>query len=510
MRLRLLGVALVVVLALVLGTVLLRAKDSGQNGRAAQKPAASELREGASEADGEGGARAGAQEAQEEDALTAERLEALAQAKANGKFGGKVAATTSPATGWVGSRVLNAPTDDWEPAVATDPSAPYVYLLTTRYGVDAPGCTSHCPSPFIPITVSADGGSTWSAQKPLCLCLGSKGQFDPTIEVVPNTGAVYSVFMNGDRHDGFSTVFTKSTDHGATWTPPVHVYGNVSWTDKPEVTMSASGQDVYVSWNGPQGGDLYVGQSHDYGATWTQQKLSDDKRYYYAYDARVLSSGTVVFSESSIVYSGLTKVSGEVWHHAVISRDQGDHWENVVVAKVPQGEFCVADGCGPDFYAGQTSVVSDAANHLVFAYEGPTTDGGPQRIYVARSSDEGRTWTAGSPLSVAGENATGPRLASSGGGNARIWYMQTSGGDNPDAWNVWYRSSSNGGNSWSAPVKISDAPAGAAAYVNANGFDEIYGDYGEIAVTNTGKTIATWGEGFSYTGPGGTWFNIQR
>ena len=25
-----------------------------------------------------------------------------------------------------------------------------------------------------------------------------------------------------------------------------------------------------------------------------------------------------------------------------------------------------------------------------------------------------------------------------------------------------------------------------------------------------GKTIATWGEGFSYTGPGGTWFNIQR
>ena len=42
------------------------------------------------------------------------------------------------------------------------------------------------------------------------------------------------------------------------------------------------------------------------------------------------------------------------------------------------------------------------------------------------------------------------------------------------------------------------------------GFDEIYGDYGEVAVTNTGKTIVTWGEGFSYTGPGGTWFNIQR
>jgi hypothetical protein len=60
-------------------------------------------------------------------------------------------------------------------------------------------------------------------------------------------------------------------------------------------------------------------------------------------------------------------------------------------------------------------------------------------------------------------------------------------------------------------VKLNDAPGGAAGYVNADGsFQEIYGDYGEIAVTSAGNTIATWGEGFSWTGPGGTWFNIQR
>src|SRR5204863_330360 len=82
------------------------------------------------------------------------------------------------------------------------------------------------------------------------------------------------------------------------------------------------------------------------------------------------------------------------------------------------------------------------------------------------------------------------------------WYMQTADGDNPDAWNVWYRSSTDGGTTWTAPVKIDDAPAGAAGYVGADGFAEIYGDYGEIAVTNTGKTFAAWGEGFSYTGPG--------
>ena len=502
-----LGIGLAIALA-----VILRPNRS-DDGNQAAKPVAnvdtgeSAQPEGEFEGEVEEG-RGGAAEAQEEAEVTERRLEALAEARATGDFGKKIAATTAPATGWVGSQVMSSTWDDWEPAVATDPKAPYIYLLTTRYGTR--DCGTHCPSPFHALMISNDNGATWSDQVPLCACLRSKAQYDPTIEVVPNTGAVYAAFLNADRHNGFSTVFMKSTDHGATWTSPVHVYGNVSWTDKPEITSSASGKHVYVSWNGPQGGDLYVGISHDFGKTWTQKKLTSDKRYYYAYDARVLGDGTVIFSESSIVYSGLTNVSGEVWHHAVISRDKGKTWENVIVAKVPQGESCVADGCGPDFYTGQTSVVSDAPGHLVFAYEGPTTDAGPQRVYVSTSTNGGRTWSAGMPLSVNGENATQPRLASSGGGDVRIWYMQTSDGDNPDAWNVWYRSSSNGGASWFSPVKISDAPPGAAGYIGADGFGEIYGDYGEIAVTNTGKTVAIWGEGFSYTGPGGSWFNIQR
>lgn len=37
-----------------------------------------------------------------------------------------------------------------------------------------------------------------------------------------------------------------------------------------------------------------------------------------------------------------------------------------------------------------------------------------------------------------------------------------------------------------------------------------FGDYGEIAITSSGKTIATWGEGLSYNGPGGAWFNRQN
>src|SRR4029453_16095784 len=133
----------------------------------------------------------------------------------------------------------------------------------------------------------------------------------------------------------------------------------------------------------------------------------------------------------------------------------------------------------------------------------------PPHAPPRRSTDGGRTWSARLALSVAGENATSPAVESGGSGDVRAWYMQTSNGDDPDAWNVFYRSSADGGASWGAPVVISDVTSG-AAYKHADGFDEVYGDYGGSASPSGGKTIATWGEGLSWTGPGGVWFNRQK
>jgi hypothetical protein len=175
--------------------------------------------------------------------------------------------------------------------------------------------------------ISADGGATWGEQVPLDGAKGSNAQYDPTIQVSADTGQVNALFLNADRAAGFSTVYMRSDDHGAHWTAPVHVYTK-SWTDKPNITSSPDGRDVYVSWNGQTGGDPWMATSHDYGATWTQQRLLASKRYFYAYDATVLPDGTVIFAESSVLYSGHLSQggapSGSVWHHAIISRDNGD------------------------------------------------------------------------------------------------------------------------------------------------------------------------------------------
>jgi hypothetical protein len=449
---------------------------------------------------GPGRAPGGNDERLEQELTTDLRMDALREARAAGIFGRREQIQAAAAVGWAGEQLMNVSTDDWEPAIAADPNAPFVYMLTTRYAPKP--CPGNCPTPWIALEISSDGGATWSQGVPLCACKGS-GQFDPIIEVVPNTGHVYAMYMNG-----FNVVFTKSTNHGQTWSTPVATYGQVSWNDKPAFAMSNDGQHVYVSWNGPNAGDPYVAQSHNAGATWTQTKLVNGPRYFYAYDADVLPSGTVVFSESSILYGGQGSApEGQVQFHAFVSSNQGASWQNVLVDAVELGEPCVAAGCYNDFYMGHSGVSADAAGNLVFVYDGATTPGGRQLAFAKRSTNGGLTWSARTTLSVVGEHVTGPAVESRGAGDVRVWYAQTNGGSH-DAWNIWYRSSTDGGVTWSAPVNISDATTG-AGYKTANGFQEFYGDYGEIAITSAGKTIGTWGEAFSYTGPGGTWFNRQ-
>jgi hypothetical protein len=448
--------------------------------------------------EGHGRAPGGAQERLEQRLTTDARLEALRDARAAGRFGRAQAVVAAPAAGWTGEQLMNPKTDDWEPAIAADPKSSFVYLLTTRYGEPKP-CPGNCPVPHIAIEISSDNGQTWSDGRPLCACKGS-GQFDPIIEVVPDTGHVYALWMNG-----FNVVFQKSTNHGQTWSTPVPTWGNVAWNDKPVIAMTDDGQDVYVSWNGPTGGDPWIAQSHDAGVTWSQRKVVDSRRYFFAMDADVDSEGTVFFSESSFDYSGpAASAVGQVRHHVFISRDEGRTWEKTVLGSVELGQPCVSDLCYADFYAGHNTVTADGDGDLVYAFDGATVPLGPQRIYVRTSTNGGLTWTPPITVSTVGRMTTAPAAEATGNGDIRLWFAERR---PTHRWNIWYRRSTDGGATWSTAVRISDATSG-AGYKNANGFLEFYGDYGEVAVMSNGKTIATWSEGFSWLGPGGTWFNI--
>ena len=406
----------------------------------------------------------------------------------------------APAVGWSGEQAISPTADDWEPAIAADPNSAFVYLLTTRYSPPA-ACRNKCPLPYIMLKVSSDGGATWGPDRYICTCSGVGSQADPIIEVVPNTGAVYSVFMNG-----FNVMFTKSTDHGATWSTPVKTYGNVAWNDKPILATSDNGQDIYVSWNGPTSGDPWVAQSHDGGTTWTQTKIVDSQRTSSRSTATCCPTARSVRRgeprlQRAAQHAGPSQIENVLRsrQRRVVTSNRGRHRR--ARARLHGGR--VSGGLLPGPH-GDVGGRRAGTSSSLRRGDDPR---GNQTSVAQRSTDGGGTWSAPVTLSRPARRPTpGGRVARQRR-RPRLVLPDPSGG-NFDAWNVWYRSSTDGGATWAAPVKISDVTGG-AAYKTAAGFLEPYGDYGEIAITNTGKTIATWGEGNSYTGPGGSWFNRQ-
>ncbi len=440
------------------------------------------------------------EELEEQAEQTQERIEAFEAATEAGTVGLTERLTGAPTPGWAGERLVNETGNDWEPAIATDPNAPFVYLLHNRYG-GPDACANDCPDPAMILHVSRDGGRTWRPERYLCRCKGWHGQFDPLIEVVPDTGDVVAVWMNG-----FKIHFSRSSDHGRTWSRPVWIHPGVRWGDKPNLALSDDGLDVYVQFNGPSGGDNYVAMSHDAGGTWTSERLTDSPRYYFDYGGAVLSDGRVVFSQISFSYTGPGHAAeGTMQIHVFVSPNEGATWNEVLVDELELGSPCTSRSCYADFYDSGPALAEDADGNLVIVYNGASEHEGPQAVYARSSTNGGLSWSDRVLLSKTGVNSAFPAAVGNGTDGARVYYVAERNG----RWTVWYRTTSDLGETWSPREKLSDATGG-TIYKHRNGFDEVYGDYGEIAITSQGKTVATWGEGRSYFGPGGVWFNRER
>ncbi|MGZ5299283.1 MAG: sialidase family protein [Actinomycetota bacterium] len=450
-----------------------------------------------SESDEEQGGESHTLDDEEREAFerTRARMEAVDAAREAGTNGRTGPARPIPNPGWTTERAWSVRADDWEPAIAADPAAPFVYALSTRY--TGPARCPSCPIPSIVLRVSADGGRTWGRDRFLCVCAEiDRGQYDPQI-VVDAQGTVYAAWLEGFQ-PGVS--ISRSTDHGRTWSTPVSM--PTAWSDKPWLAVSPSGQDVYVAYNGPSRGDSFVGVSHDGGATFVARKVTEQNRYFFAGGGWVSADGQhIVFAESDFDQRSAAQIHSDV----VVSDDGGATWQVVRVATGGQQPDCTSEGCYDGFYGPTPTVTGDVNGDLMLVYAANDADRAPQQVFATSSSDGGLTWADPTPLSPPGSDAIFPAAVSGGPGDFRVWWMDTRTG----RWNVWYSRTTDGGAIWSDAIRLSNARGG-TAYKRPNGFLEAYGDYGEIDVTNEGKIVAIWGEGASYAGPGGVWFVRER
>ena len=403
--------------------------------------------------------------------------------------------------------------DDWEPSVAADQSG-HVYALWTHYvgfeggatGEVDPSCPE-CPSPHMVIQISDDNGATWG--EPHALAPSEERQDDPQIVVDAGDGrTVYAAYMEGDKSSMF---VARSDDFGVTF-EPVLVEPIQRGLDK--IALAARDGHVYLVYHSQQ--KIFASISHDGGATWmvTQpvRNTNSELGVSLPSGAAIDSQGVAYFAWNGVNRPGQAK--GTINLYVTKTADGGATWTTSVIDQSAAPPQC--DCGGWDYWGGQMAIGVDDLDRVYVLWNANRVRFGPNRLFFARSTDGGATWSNAIDVSPApaGSNNLFPALVATGDGDVRIAWQDDrnghdAGGDDPNArWNTYYRHSSDGGMSWSAETQLSAFVAG-YAYKFADGYLQPYGDYFELDIGADNKTVALWGEGNSYVGPGNVWIATE-
>jgi hypothetical protein len=271
-------------------------------------------------------------------------------------------------------------------------------------------------------------------------------------------------------------------------------------TDKPILVVR--GQDVYVGYNHAQ--KIWVSVSHDGGATFTSAGLPKTGKLGWALASggTVDPAGNVYFGWAGYEQNGGAK--GSVNLFVSTSSDGGGTWTNKVIDVSAAPPDCSAFVCGWAYLGAQVALSSDAAGTVYALWNAGAEDRGAERMYVARSTDSGATWSPRAEVSLApaGANHAFPAIVAGAAGDVRISWMDDRVGT---LWNTYYRSSNDGGSTWSAEVDLSTFVPG-FSYIFPDGFSFPFGDYFELDIDHLGRTHAVWGEGMNYDSPGSIWY----
>ncbi|MFY9947154.1 MAG: exo-alpha-sialidase [Candidatus Sulfotelmatobacter sp.] len=391
--------------------------------------------------------------------------------------------------------------DQWEPALAADGQG-HIYILFPQYGAAA-DCRA-CATPTISLLVSNDNGMSWEA--PHSLAPSLTGQFDPQIVVDPvDRQTLYASWLQDDKRD---VIVARSEDFGRTWYFSVAARSPDD-ADKP--VLAVHGADVYVGFNHEQ--NFLVAASHDYAQTFTSAAVNPGAKpgWSLAGGATVDASGTVYFSWTA--YARQEASTGPVSLYVSRSSDSGHSWNTVLLDVSGAAPDCAAEGCEAGYLGAQAALASDAAGTLYVLWNAGATNGGIERMFFSSSTTSGASWSAKTEVSSAEASAENcfPAIAAGAGGDVRIAWMDTRNqplGPKP-LWNVFERSSSNGGATWSAETQLS-GPERGYDYILPEGFRFPFGDYFSIAIDNLGNTHVVWGEGRNYKSPGSIWYTHGR
>jgi hypothetical protein len=419
--------------------------------------------------------------------------------------------------------------DDWEPTVATAPGG-YVYVLITHYSgaTDCAGANGD-DNARIMIQVSSDGGSTFSTPQVVSNDPGGiayPSQADPAIAVDSSTGDVYVSLLAYGLSGGHTDIYVaRSTDHGATFPQVVkannkNFHGITGCKNCDHEKILASNDDVYLAYSQAQ--YHYISVSTDAGASFTQRAV--DSTYVVAFaEAGVLdASGNAWFAWGDCKTSNCTSSPAVVYRVSETLAGTGQTTFSPVIGSSLQSPDCPFSSCGFAFFGGQDGLAIDGGGRLYLDWQTGQQDVKKSPPIIELSACSRRCLAGGWHFVSRVDDKTASNCPNSacyalfpnlvggpGAGQVSATWMDDRNDsldgtvDHVDGWNLWYRTSTNGGASWTTPGQQISTFDPSQSQETAHGFLFPYGDYTGIALNPncpTDAPVVTWGEGHDWVG----------
>jgi hypothetical protein len=264
------------------------------------------------------------------------------------------------------------------------------------------------------VSRSDDGGSTWNDPVPVVDHFNTVEPFEDKPWLVtddtpdsPHSGNLYlawtrfDVYGSDDPADSTHILFSRSTDGGESFSVPFRISDSggdaVDSDDTVEGAVPAVGPEgeVYVAWAGPRG--IVFDRSMDGGWSFGEDRVitQNPGGWDIPVPGMTRHNGMPVTGvdlslgqdRGTVYVNWIDARNGDPDVFVMASRDGGDSWEAPVRVNddpVGNGKAQLFTWMAVDPVDGSVNVVYlDRRNH-----EGPT-----QEVYVARSTDGGRSFT---------------------------------------------------------------------------------------------------------------------